>query len=405
MNNLRWVLVGALAICAGIALVRYLTVAPMLMSLWALICVFLLGGLVFLIARSFHTVQVLVAVALALAGLAIGWLGANAMFLHQEEQRSLPAVNPPAPDLRDHTAVVYLTHGEPPGYDPMPWVETMKEMDSLKVPFMPTALRPLFFNAYRNEYLKLGGSPHNIMHGAMINSLERLYRQDGDETTRFYLSFLDSNPRPDEMVIRAINAGAKRIVLMPVFVTISSHTEAGQDMVKELNVAQYGVPVCYAEPLWDSELLQQMFVERARKFADDSPRAKVGILLVGHGQPAEWDAVWPTQTTQEIEFREGIVEKLVADGFLRENISLAWMGFKNPPADEEAVRLAKNDLEKLLVFSATISASSLHSIYDIPNTVAQANLPENLEVINLGAWDDDPLVIAAIREKIDACEQ
>jgi hypothetical protein len=34
--------------------------------------------------------------------------------------------------------------------------------------------------------------------------------------------------------------------------------------------------------------------------------------------------------------------------------------------------------------------------------VEQADVPEDIELVNLGAWNDDPIVIQAIKEKIDA---
>ena len=60
-------------------------------------------------------------------------------------------------------------------------------------------------------------------------------------------------------------------------------------------------------------------------------------------------------------------------------------------------------LMRLFVFATSISASSLHSLYDIPEAVIESGLPECVEVVNLGAWDDDPLVIQAIKERVVAC--
>jgi hypothetical protein len=59
-------------------------------------------------------------------------------------------------------------------------------------------------------------------------------------------------------------------------------------------------------------------------------------------------------------------------------------------------------VERLLFFSAAISADAIHSQYDIPDLVHQADVPEGFPIIDLGAWNNDPIVIAAIKEKIDA---
>ena len=230
----------------------------------------------------------------------------------------------------------------------------------------PEAVSSLLFLKFREEYLKVGGSPHNYIHQDMAGSLKEAFRAEGDSTTRFYMAFLDSDPRPDEAVIRALNEGANKVAFATVFVTVSSHTKAGQDMVKELDLDKYGVPICFAEPLWDSETLQRMFVARANEHLDGTDKSKVGILLVGHGQPEDWDRVYPTQTEQEILFRRSIVDRLAADGYTKENISLAWMEFKQPEIRAVAQELAGKGIEKLFVFATSISASSLHSLYDIP---------------------------------------
>jgi protoheme ferro-lyase len=391
------------SLAAGFTLIQYFTVPPLSMTIVLLALLVCIASLIWTIIRFFKGKALVFSILLALAGFTGSYLVTNTLFLNQEEHRSLPEIQTPATDV-EHTAVIYLTHGEPPAYSPMPWIETFHELDNDGVSFMPVAVRPMFFNAFRKHYLEAGGSPHNYVHQAMINSLEQMMRMEGDQDTRFYLSFLDSNPRPDEAAIRAMNDGANRLVISYVFLTISSHTKAGKEQVEEIDLPQYGIEICHTEPLWDSELLMQMFVERANRNLGNTPKNKVGILLVGHGQPEDWDKIYASQTEQEIQFREDVVEMLVADGFVRENISLAWMEFKEPGIKETALKMADQGVEKILVYAASISASSLHSEYDIPQAVLDANLPPGIEVIHLGAWNNDPLVIQAIREKLRDCD-
>ena len=400
----KWAVIIVLSVVLGIALVRYLVEPPLFMAAYLLLCVVLGAGLALIVFVALRGRARVLAVGVVLAGFLAGYLVATMAFLNLEEERHLAELNLPPVELRDHAAVIYFTHGEPPGYSPMPWIETFKELDADKVSFIPKPFRPFFFLKFREEYLKVGGSPHNYIHQDMAGSLKEAFRADGDSTTRFYMAFLDSDPRPDEAVIRALNEGANKVAFATVFVTVSSHTKAGQDMVKELDLDKYGVPVCFAEPLWDSETLQRMFVARANEHLNGTDKSKVGILLVGHGQPEDWDRVYPTQTEQEILFRRSIVDRLAADGYTKENISLAWMEFKQPEIRAVAKELAGKGIEKLFVFATSISASSLHSLYDIPERVMEAELPEGVEVVNLGAWDDDPLVIQAIKEKVEACQ-
>ena len=51
-------------------------------------------------------------------------------------------------------------------------------------------------------------------------------------------------------------------------------------------------------------------------------------------------------------------------------------------------------------FSAAISADAIYSQYDKPELVYKNIFPERFSVINLVAWNDDPIVIQAIKGKI-----
>jgi sirohydrochlorin ferrochelatase len=206
------------------------------------------------------------------------------------------------------------------------------------------------------------------------------------------------------MAIQAVNEGASKLVVMPVFLTQSSHTQAGEEMIQALELEKRGIQVCYATPLWDAEPLRQMFVSRAAQNLEGVDKARVGVLLVGHGQPDDWDRTYPTQTEQETAFRSAVRELLIQDGYQPENIVLAWMEFKKPAIPEGVCSLLDNGVERILVFSASISADSIHSDIQVPEAVHKVAIPKGVEVVNLGAWGNDPFVIQAIRQKIVECE-
>jgi hypothetical protein len=114
----------------------------------------------------------------------------------------------------------------------------------------------------------------------MIKSLEALYRQEGDSTTMFYISFLDDEPRPDAAVIRALNDGADRIIVSTVFVSVSNHTAEGKHLVEKLDCEKrFGVKLVFADPMWDSETLAMAFVDKVNARVGATPKDQVGIAL------------------------------------------------------------------------------------------------------------------------------
>jgi protoheme ferro-lyase len=403
MNTLRWFVVGILAVLLGVLFVQYLSVHPLQMSFYLFSTCVVLFILILVVKAGFQGTSRLIASLLTLGAFIAGHLAMTRIILAREDPRPVPALTrePGDPGL-GHTAVVYFTHGEPETYNPIGWINQFNEFDEQGIAFIPMIARPFFFNALRNSYLEVGKSDHRFMHQQMVGSLEAAYRAEGDMNTKFYLAFLDDNPRPDAAAIQALNEGASKIIVSEVFTTISNHTAEGEDQIRELDIEEtFGIPVEYTGPLYDSHTLKTMFVLRANSNIGDTDKSKVGILLIGHGQPDEWDVEWPTETEQELSFRQDIIDLLVADGYKRENVSLAWMSFKDPKPIEIVPQFLENGIEKLLFFSAAISADAIHSQYDNPELVYEVDFPEGFPVVNLGAWNDDPIVIQAIKEKID----
>jgi len=403
MPALIWLLPIIISTLLGISLVSYLTVHPLQMSIYLFIATVALLALIGVLASRFRGKKLLLAVGLSLLFVSAGYGLRTQQVLSQQDSRAVPKLTRQKGDPGDgHTAVVYFTHGEPETYNPIGWLNQFREFDQQGIAFVPWVARPFFIFQLRQAYLQVGQSHHRQMHIQMMKQLEGVFRAEGDTSTKFYISFLDDEPRPDAALIQALNEGASRIVAAEVFVSNSNHTVEGEKLIKEVHAEELGVPVIFTGPLWDSIPLQQSFVVKLDAALGSTDKAKVGVILVGHGQPAEWDREFPTETAQELRFREDILERLVADGYRMENMGLAWMEFKEPLPAEKVESLIKNGVEKIFYFPAAISADSIHSEYDIPELINQAKVPPGFQSINLGAWNDHPLVIQAIKEKIEA---
>jgi len=336
----------------------------------------------------------------------LGFLGGYTLntraFLNREDPRLVPELTRTAGEVTGgHTAIVYFTHGEPETYDPIGWINQFNEFDEQGIRFVPFVARPFFAYVLRNKYLEAGKSNHRQVHHEMMHSLEKSFRLEGDSSTRFYLCFLDDDPRPDAAVIKALNEGADTIIVLNVFLTISNHTAEGQNLIRELEVEErLGVPIYYSEPMWSSETLKSVFLEKVYDRMGGKSKNEIAIALVGHGQPDEWDIEWATETEQEMAFREEIMDLFVADGFQRENLGSAWMEFKEPKPASLMEDFVENGATSIYYFSAAISADAMHSQIDVPRLVEEFEAPEGVEMINLGAWNNHPTVIAALRERI-----
>jgi sirohydrochlorin ferrochelatase len=315
----------------------------------------------------------------------------------------VPELSRKAGDAVDgHTAIVYFTHGEPETYNPIGWINQFNEFDEQGIKFVPFVARPFFAYVLRNKYLEAGKSMHRQVHHEMLHSLTQSFRLEGDSSTRFYISFLDDEPRPDAAVIEALNHGADTIIVLQVFLTISNHTAEGQNLIHELEVEkELGVPVLFTEPMWSSDLLKSVFPEKVYDRMGSASKDEVAVAFVGHGQPDEWDVEWATETEQEMQFREELIDLFVEEGFKRENLGSAWMEFKEPEPAELMEEFVENGVKKVFYFSAAISADAMHSQIDVPRLVEKYEFPEDVETVNLGAWNNHPTVIEALKERVD----
>ena len=115
----------------------------------------------------------------------------------------------------------------------------------------------------------------------------------------------------------------------------------------------------------------------------------------------QWDKQWPTETEHELSFRNGILEIIASSGYKKDNCSLAWMEFKEPRLEIKLKEFVNKGVEQVLYFSAAISADSMHSQYEAPRRINKVKISPNIQLLNMGAWNDDPMVIQTIKEKID----
>ncbi len=405
VNRLQIFCMALLALGAGFETVRYLIAMPSSMAghaCAALLCVFLCAALMLRLKRMR---RVLAACGLFLPSFAGGYLLACALYLGAPGDVHVPAPAKPVPSSSGHTAVIYYTHGEPRTYEGAfeAWNHAIHEMDESGVPFVPWPFRPFFFSKVRNEYFEAGGSFHNLIHMRTMQRLQAAYREKHDPSARFYIAYSDDAPGPDEAAARAINDGAARITVLNVWMTESDHLEAGVAAIRALRPEQYGVELCVTDALWRSRRLMRMYVDRALAAAADTPRPDVGILLVAHGQPASWDALFEKQPAQEDAFRLATKQLLVEKGFREGSIVLAYMEFKEPGIAASVRRLIETGAKKILVAPVNISAEGIHSEHEIPSMVEGAGAPSSVEIVHLGAWNDDPLLLDELLERLESC--
>lgn len=392
-----------LSFISGYALVRYLTCQPVSMGFYMLLTC-LSGFIALMLLYKAFRLKCLFRTALiaSIACFVTGYMLALCLFMNVSEKRDLPVITRAKGDPgKGHTAIIVLAHGEPETYDPGAWIKQMKELDQQNIPFVPYPLRPFFFNSLREKYLLAGKSGHNAECLQIMNELEAEYRLKGDKSTRFYISYLENEPYPDTAAIRALNDGAGQIVLCNIFLTTSNHTKEALNMIKAVGLEDYGVDFKYTKPLYDSKILQRLYVESVNSNSSAAGKDNTGVILVGHGQPEEWDKEFPTETQHEMSFKKAILKLLENEGYKPDNLKLAWMEFREPAPEAAIEELVKNGVDEIFYFSTIIGSESIHAKYDVPALVNKARIPKNIKLRQLTAFENKSGIVKALMEKID----
>lgn len=396
---------SGISLLSGFAAVRYLTCDPAYMSAYliftCLLCFILLSVffLQFKREKDMH-----LTLFLSVIFFIVGYMATLYFFMNTPEVAALPPLIREKGDKGlGHTAIIVLAHGEPENYDAGAWIKQMKEFDEQKITFVPYPVRPFFFNSLRSKYLIAGKSGHNEECLQVMKQLEAHYRGKGDTSTRFYISYLESAPHPDAAVIKALNEGASHIILCNIFLTISNHTQEAIDMINSLELDSYGVGIKYTRPLYDSDTLMQLYTDEVEKNTLGRDRKKTGVILVGHGQPEEWDKEFYTETQQETAFRLQILKKLELQGFDPQNLLLAWMEFRKPEPSEAVRELINNDVDKIFYFSTIIGSESIHAKYDVPALMQKIKIPDPVTLKQLTAFREKTSIVKALAERIDEC--
>jgi hypothetical protein len=248
---MKWLSIALFSLISGYATVKYLIAPPLDMSVYgalALVCFFIS---LWMLLRRDRILRRISALVLMIICFISGYLITGSALLKPTEQKKVFSIAPKAAAAQGHTAVIYFTHGEPRTYEGSfaAWLEAIDEMDKTGVPFVPKPFRPFFFKKVRDEYFRVGGSFHNTIHGRMMERLQEAYREKVDKNARFYLSYSDDVPHPDEMAAHAINDGAGKIILLNVWLTDSDHSDHGREVIEALQPEKYGIKMCVTETL------------------------------------------------------------------------------------------------------------------------------------------------------------
>jgi Ferrochelatase len=297
----------------------------------------------------------------------------------------------------DRATVILLAPGEPPEYETVSAARRLELADDPSdVP--PLLLRPFYMRDVKTKYSVIGTSPYRESH----IELARKVQSRLDASYAVTLAFYSDQPTFAQVLTQAIEDGARNILVSHVRVTDPPDPVMSGDLMEGINPEQYGIRLRQTEPLWDSQLLPQIYVRRVLEALPRlGPNAEdAGILLVGRGHVQTRESA-VRRYTQESSFLRRVRDALIRTGFDGSRVAIGWLRH-SPTAGESIQALVNSGCKVVYCLPASFSADGINTLFDIPAQVDPIIKPHGINFITLGAWNADDLAAEEVAAYVRA---
>jgi hypothetical protein len=337
------------------------------------------------------------AVVLLVLAFTLGYALTTFSVLTSGRKRRMPHAPLKQSDRTARTAVILLAPGEPSEYETSSAARRLEfAEDPQDVP--PLLLRPFYMRDIRTKYDVIKRSPYRDFHIELAQKVQSRLDNSYSVAPAFYAD----KPLLAESVAQAIEEGARSILLANVRVADAPDPVLAGDLLEGINLDHYGVRMRQTEPLWDSQLLPQIYVRRVLEVLPGlGPHAEdAGLLLVGRGH-AQVGETAIRRYTEESSFLRRVRDALIRTGFDPKHVATGWLRH-SPSAAEGAQALIKAGCKVIYCVPAAFSADGVNTLFDIPAQVDAVIKASGTRFISLGAWNADDLAAEEIASYIRA---
>ncbi len=396
-----WIALVAGSLTAGVAIVGVLVVRrsfePLAVALFLAGAAIAAYSLVTITAAFPASEFVLYAVAFLLAAAGGGYALASSLLL--EVGRRTARL-----DIPDHVvattsvpAVIVVCTVEPESYSMTETASLLADLSEEDRLDASISSLPLVFFAQKARYVAIGGT--SPARGELKRVVERLDSElNLVAKTSVTWASCTGRGRLAARVAQAVAAGHTRVVVAELGVASSPALTAAKREVDALRLAHRGVDLGWAGPFGANDALVAMLSSAA--FDAVGEPESTGVVLVGHGQPAEEslrdDELDQVETVLLNRVRLALVER----GLPETHVRLAWAEWATPDVTSSVRHLAAVGPSRIVVLPTVFPLDTLATRLDLETAVRQARTSEEVETVILPAWGDDPTLIAELTRLI-----
>ncbi len=315
--------------------------------------------------------------------------------------RSKPSLDPTnlpvAGNGTERTDVILLAPGEPPEYNTRHAARRLELADDQQdVP--PLLLRPFYMRDIKSKYQSIGVSPYRESH----IELARKVQSRLDQTHHVSVAFYSDQPSLAAAFVEGLQGGSRHIVIAHVRVTDPPDAVLTGDLYEGVDPVRYGATLHHAEPLWDSQLLPQIYVRRIIEALPHigADTADVGLLLVGRGHIQTGESS-VTRYIQESNYLRRVRDALLRLGFDENSMAVGWLRH-NPTVSESLQTLISAGAKMVYCLPASFPADGINTLFDIRAQVDSIVAANRIKFVSLGAWNADDLAAEEIAAYVRA---
>jgi protoheme ferro-lyase len=349
-----------------------------------------------------HRPDTVIAVAAISLGTFVGGYALGASLLGSVTSRAPATLTllPGSGAVTGGVHVVLLSDEEPKEYDPAAVTAGLARYEDGDVDLPPEVARPLVYASERSRYHVAGGSPARGVVRAVAASLETVMKAD-DEADDVTVAFCVGEPSLASAVSGIIARGGRRIVVAPLAPAWSPAFSEAMHTVPLPTVVAAGASLETARPLWSSQHVSAMIAQRAVSTLGGD-RSTDGIVLLSEGDP--WE-----HTKDHEEYREQMTfliqrvrAELVQAGVSANRIKRAWLWLEEPDVAESIRHLVAVGARNIALVPVTFPTETISTLTDVRYAAEQAAADTGASVNVIAPWGNDPAVVEALKESVEA---
>ncbi len=305
----------------------------------------------------------------------------------------LPDELPPDPGV---PAVILVASVESRSYDPR---ETAKMLQSLADEDLLDAsigILPFLFFAQKARYRVIADNSPAASELAAVS--DRLAAAVSDSNVRVDWAGNSAADTITGSVATAAARGHRKIVVAELFVAEPGPMQLARTEIASLRLESHGVDVRFTGNMSGAERILAMLADRIIRAAN----GETGVVLVGHGQPAERSEAYPSFDEQETVFLNRLRMLLTEKGVAESSVRIAWAEWGDPDVTSTVRHLAALGCRRILVVPAVYPLDAVTTKLDLEISVRQARVSEGTVATTLPTWRDDDAVIEELRARVVA---